>query len=61
MRTDAIVVDARLNPPGSKMADVLRAGSRGKHTYDVEEAPNGFAFVRVPLASHEMAVLKRVS
>ncbi|MEO6436744.1 MAG: alpha-amylase family glycosyl hydrolase [Tepidisphaeraceae bacterium] len=56
-RVDCIVVDARLNPPGGAMRDLLRDGV----TYAVEEAPNGFAFVRVPLPSHEMAILKRVT
>ena len=56
-RQYCVALDARLNPPGSQMRDLLREGA----TYPVKEAPNGFAFVCVPLPSHEMAILKRVS
>lgn len=55
-RNDAIAVDSRLNPPGRVMRDLLREGV----TYTVEEAKNGTAYVRVPLESHEMAILKPV-
>jgi glycosidase len=51
---DAIAVDARLNPPGRVMRDLLRDGVE----YTVQEAPNGTAYVRVPLESHEIAILK---
>jgi glycosidase len=56
-RSDAIALDARLNPPGRVMCDLLRDGV----TYTVEEAANGTAFVRVPLPSHEMTILKPTS
>ena len=55
-RNDAIAVDSRLNPPGRKLRDLLRDGVE----YTVEEATNGTAYVRVPLESHEMAILKPV-
>jgi glycosidase len=53
-RNDAIAVDSRLNPPGRVLRDLLRDGV----TYTVQEAKNGTAYVRVPLESHEMAILK---
>ena len=55
-RNDCIAVDARLSPPGSRMRDLLREDA----TYTVEKAKNGTAFVRMPLESHQMAILKHV-
>ena len=56
-RGDAIALDARLSPPGTKLKDLVR----GEATYIVERAENGTSFVRVPLESHELAILKRTS
>jgi len=56
-RDDCVAIDARLSPPGTKMKDLLRDG----RTYAVEAAASGTSFVRMPLESHEMAILKRVS
>jgi glycosidase len=53
-RHDAVALDADLNSPGRMMRDLLREGV----TYKVERSSNGTAFVRVPLRSHEMAILK---
>jgi len=55
-RNDWIAVDARLSPPGSTMKDLLRDNA----TFKVEKAKNGTACVRVPLESHQMAILKHV-
>ena len=55
-RHDSVALDAKLTPPGSKMQDLLRDGT----TYGVEAAGE-VAFVRVPLGSHEMAILKRIA
>jgi hypothetical protein len=54
-RNDAIAVDARLNPPGRVMRNLLQEDDA---TYTIEAAPDGTAYVRVPLQSHEMAILK---
>jgi hypothetical protein len=55
-RNDAIAMDANLTPPGTLMQDLLRKEA----VFTVEKAKDGTAFVRVPLESHEMVVLKRI-
>ena len=57
-RNDCVAVDGSASPEGTKFHDLLREGT----TYTVERAgEEGWCFVRVPLESHEMAILKRVS
>jgi glycosidase len=56
-RDDRIAIDANLSPPGKVLQDLLHRES----VYTVEKAKNGTAFVRVPLESHEMAILKRIA
>jgi glycosidase len=53
-RQDFITVDRNLTPPGSTMVDLLDNNA----TFRVEES-QGRARVRVPLAGHQMAILKR--
>ena len=53
-----MAVDGNASPEGTKFTDLLHEGA----TFTVERAgENGWCFVRVPLESHEMAILKRVS
>jgi len=52
-REDFVTVDANLNPVGAKVANLLTAGQEAR----VEQRGSRHA-VRVPLAGHEMAILK---
>ena len=53
-REDHITVDRDLTPPGCELMDLLNGGTR-----QVVAEVDGRAFVRVPLAGHQMAILKR--
>ncbi len=53
-RQDCITVDRNLTPPGSQMIDLLN----GDSPIIVEESA-GRAYVRVPLQSHQIAILKQ--
>ena len=52
-RNDWVAVDAKLNPPGRKMIDLLS----GREVM-VQTSPNGTACVHLPLESREMVILK---
>jgi glycosidase len=53
-RQDLITVDSNLTPPGTTVVDLLDESA----VFPVEEL-SGRAHVRVPLAGHQMALLKR--
>jgi glycosidase len=53
-RADCVTVDRKLSAPGYRMRNLL--GST--HSIDVEESPNGRAFVRLSLPPHGLAILK---
>ncbi len=54
-RNDYVICEFNLTPPGSKVVDLLRPDK----SYDVIDAPNGGACVRVPLEGRTMAILKK--
>ena len=54
-REDCVLVDGKLNPPGTKLRDLLDSATR-----TVEQTTDGRAYVRVPLAGHSMSILSRI-
>jgi glycosidase len=53
-RNDCILCDAKLNPAGSNLRDLL-----GDATYEVKATKDGHAYVCVPLKGRTMAILKK--
>jgi alpha-amylase len=56
-RNDGVVVDASLHRKSDALAVAYRT-SGGGGVVDVEEASDGTRFVRLPLAPHELAILR---
>ncbi len=56
-RSDCVLVDGNVNPPGATMVNLLKPSQ----TFTVERNNSGQCFVRLPLSSRSMVILKKAA